>query len=338
MNAIDNSKMQKDDITLGELMSILSGAKDSPLVFYYDGRPVKPSYHVTEVKAGQFSALDCGANPEAWSEIFIQLWDIEEDDRTHMPSGKFHAIIRKVTEHVKLDDSAKLTFEVSDGVQPMQLFARQCRPFAPAPSMSSLHHARRAASRAIGGSPNKANRPPAALRPAPPSAAAERPPCERSADFRGRLAQRQSRGTRRPPADCCSDTRKQEDIGDSSFRPLQSASPRIISRLHLKTDLRLVSTLVEPRSSSQDKGAPRRVERPFDSGRWAGGPHHQATLVTVLARCGRCLLSPNVEWLGYRTVRHCHFRISRYPHPPLRSFARRHCRGSGSVRTWRSDP
>jgi len=122
MNAIDNSKMQKDDIALGELMSILSGAKDSPLIFYYSGRPVKPGYHVTEVKAGQFSALDCGANPEAWSEIFIQLWDIEEDDRTHMPSGKFHAIIRKVTEHVKLDDSAKLTFEVSDGVQPMQLF------------------------------------------------------------------------------------------------------------------------------------------------------------------------------------------------------------------------
>ncbi|MGO4568269.1 DUF6428 family protein [Rhizobium sp. 2YAF20] len=122
MNAIDNSKMQKNDISLGELMSILSGAEDSPLVFYYDGQPVKPGYHVTEVKAGQFSALDCGANPEAWSEIFIQVWDIEEDDCTHMPAGKFDAIIRKVTQHVKLDDSAKLTFEVSDGVKPMQLY------------------------------------------------------------------------------------------------------------------------------------------------------------------------------------------------------------------------
>lgn len=119
MNAIDNSKMQTDDISLGELMSILSSAKDSPLVFYYDGQPVKPGYHVTEVKAGQFSALDCGANPEAWAEIFIQLWDIEEGDRTHMPAGRFHAIIRKVTEHVKLDDTAKLTFEVTlDGSIP----------------------------------------------------------------------------------------------------------------------------------------------------------------------------------------------------------------------------
>ncbi|MBB3398320.1 MULTISPECIES: DUF6428 family protein [unclassified Rhizobium] len=122
MNAIDNSKVQEDDISLGLLLGTLAGAKDSPLIFYYDGRPVKPGYHVTEVKAGQFSALDCGANPEAWTEIFIQLWDIEEGDRTHMPAGKFYAIIRKVTEHVKLDDSAKLTFEVSDGHQPMRLY------------------------------------------------------------------------------------------------------------------------------------------------------------------------------------------------------------------------
>lgn len=122
MNAIDNNKLQEDDINLGLLLDMLAGAKGLPLIFYYDGRSVKPGYHVTEVKAGQFSALDCGANPEAWTEIFIQLWDIEEGDRTHMPAGRFSAIIRKVTEHVRLDGSAKLTFEVSDGVQPMQLY------------------------------------------------------------------------------------------------------------------------------------------------------------------------------------------------------------------------
>jgi hypothetical protein len=122
MNVIDNSKIQADDISLGLLLNVLAGEKDSPLIFYCDGRPVKPGYHITEVKAGQFSALDCGANPEAWTEIFIQLWDIEEGDRTHMPAGKFYSIIRKVTEHVQLDGSAKLTFEVSDGVQPMQLY------------------------------------------------------------------------------------------------------------------------------------------------------------------------------------------------------------------------
>ncbi|NTF98215.1 DUF6428 family protein [Rhizobium rhizogenes] len=121
MNAIDKSLLELD-ISLGRLLDTIDGARDVPLIFSYDGRPMKPGYHVTEVKAGQFAALDCGANPEAWSEIFVQLWDIEEGERTHMLAGKFASIIRKVSEHVKLDGSAKLTFEVSDGVRPMQLY------------------------------------------------------------------------------------------------------------------------------------------------------------------------------------------------------------------------
>ncbi|OWO93318.1 hypothetical protein B5E41_18715 [Rhizobium esperanzae] len=122
MNAIDNNKIPVEEISLGLLLDTLTGNEDAPLVFHYDRRPVKPGYHITEVKAGQFSALDCGANPEAWTEIFIQLWDIEEGGRMHMPAGKFHAIVRKVSEHLQLDGSARLTFEVSDGLRPIQLY------------------------------------------------------------------------------------------------------------------------------------------------------------------------------------------------------------------------
>jgi hypothetical protein len=122
MDAIDNSQFALRDITLGTLLESLASQSQLPLIFHYDGQPVRGGYHITEVKAGQFSALDCGANPEAWSEIFIQLWDIDEDERAHMTSGKFAAIVRKVSEHVALDGSAKLTFEVSDGVRPMQLY------------------------------------------------------------------------------------------------------------------------------------------------------------------------------------------------------------------------
>lgn len=122
MNAIDNSLFEISDITLGTLLEAAARHPEEALIFHYDGRPVKSGYHVTEVKAGQFAALDCGANHEAWSEIFIQLWDIDEDGRSHMSAGKFSAIVRKVSEHLKLDGSAKLTFEVSDGVAPMQLY------------------------------------------------------------------------------------------------------------------------------------------------------------------------------------------------------------------------
>lgn len=110
-----------EDIAIGALLATCDRQAALPLIFTYEGRAIRQGYHVTEVKAGQFAALDCGGNPEAWSEIFVQLWDVIDGDRTHMTAGKFAAIIRKVSEHVQLDASARLTFEVSDGVAPMQL-------------------------------------------------------------------------------------------------------------------------------------------------------------------------------------------------------------------------
>lgn len=127
MNAID--KTISTDISLGHLLDVLAVAPDAPLVFSYDGNPVRAGYHVTEVKAAQFSALDCGANREAWEEIFVQLWDIDEDNRTHIPAGKFSAIIRKVSKYVQLEPTAKLTFEVSDGLRPMALYCASAPRF-----------------------------------------------------------------------------------------------------------------------------------------------------------------------------------------------------------------
>ncbi len=85
MNAID--KALSTDITLGHLLDAHAPTPDAPLVFHYDGRPVKAGYHVTKVKAGQFSALDCGANPEAWSEIFVQLWTLMRTGGRICPQG-----------------------------------------------------------------------------------------------------------------------------------------------------------------------------------------------------------------------------------------------------------
>jgi hypothetical protein len=110
-----------DDITIGELLDFLRDHAASRLTFRYGGRTIRAGYHVTEVKAGQFLALDCGANPETWTELFVQLWDVDDSPK-QMTAGKFAAIIRKVTEQVALDMSARLTFEVSDIDSPMQLF------------------------------------------------------------------------------------------------------------------------------------------------------------------------------------------------------------------------
>ena len=109
------------EMTIGGLLATLAAHGECPLVFHYDGNAIRPGYHITEVKSGQFAALDCGGNPEAWTEIFVQLLDGHED-RAHMKAAKFAAILRKVTDHVALDLTARLTFEVSDGIRPMQLY------------------------------------------------------------------------------------------------------------------------------------------------------------------------------------------------------------------------
>ena len=111
------------EIAAADLLATLAREAGKPLIFSYEGRDVLPGYHVTEVKAGDFQALDCGANRESWREIFIQLWDVPpEDGRGHMAAGKFLAIIRKVADAVPFDEAAKLTFEVSDGRRAMQLY------------------------------------------------------------------------------------------------------------------------------------------------------------------------------------------------------------------------
>ncbi|PSJ61696.1 DUF6428 family protein [Kumtagia ephedrae] len=124
MNALGNDKAlilsDSDEVTIGTLLDALSRRPADRLTFRYGGRPIRKGYHVTEVKAGSFAALDCGANPEAWTEIFVQLWDAD-DAPEQMTAKKFAAIIGKVADHVALDRGAKLTFEVSDGVAPMQL-------------------------------------------------------------------------------------------------------------------------------------------------------------------------------------------------------------------------
>jgi hypothetical protein len=112
-----------DEISAAALLAQLQTHAGKTLIFAYDGRDILPGYHVTEVKAGGFAALDCGANFESWGETFIQLWDVPaENGRTFMPVAKFLAIIGKVAERVPFDANAKLTFEVSDGVRPMQLY------------------------------------------------------------------------------------------------------------------------------------------------------------------------------------------------------------------------
>ena len=94
-----------------------------PLVMTYAGRETKAGYHVTEIKAGRFSGLDCGANPEAWTETFIQVWDVPGEPQSRMMTvGKFLAIMDKVARDVGLDPASRLTFECGDDLGVIGLY------------------------------------------------------------------------------------------------------------------------------------------------------------------------------------------------------------------------
>ena len=112
------------EISTAGLLAGLAPYGGFRLVFSYEGADIMPGYHVTEVKDGRFAALDCGANPEAWRETFIQLWDVpgEPGRAAHMPVAKFTAIMLKVGDVVDFDETAKLTFEVSDGKGAIKLY------------------------------------------------------------------------------------------------------------------------------------------------------------------------------------------------------------------------
>ena len=95
-----------------------------PLVIAYGNHETRAGYHVTEVKSGRFAALDCGGNPEAWSETFIQVWDVPGESQSPvMTVGRFLAIMDKVADDVGLDSGSRLTFECGDDVGVIGLYA-----------------------------------------------------------------------------------------------------------------------------------------------------------------------------------------------------------------------
>jgi hypothetical protein len=108
--------------TLASLTAALAPHGSALLRFCYDGHETTPGYHVTEVKRAAFASLDCGANPESWSETVIQLWDIHGGEG-QITVGKFLAILRKVQRDVGLEESSPVIFEIGGSGEAMRLYS-----------------------------------------------------------------------------------------------------------------------------------------------------------------------------------------------------------------------
>ena len=102
-----------DTPDVGTFLDALRPHADRDLVFEYDGQRIRPGYHVTEVKAASYQTLDCGGNPESWTEVVLQLWDVDakDDGRPTMSVGKFLSIYDKSAAHLPLDPLSPLVLE-----------------------------------------------------------------------------------------------------------------------------------------------------------------------------------------------------------------------------------
>ncbi len=114
---------QGADTSLATVLAALAAHPDKSLIIDYADRRVQPGYHVTEVKAGSFTTLDCGSNPDSWQETILQIEDIPADaDRTYTTAGKFAAILAQVDRRVRLNAEARLTVEIGFPDEPMRIF------------------------------------------------------------------------------------------------------------------------------------------------------------------------------------------------------------------------
>ena len=99
-----------------ELMALLATHTDKAIIFEYAlGKTVPIPYHVTEVKNVQVESVDCGGNPHAYKEVWIQLWvDEKEKEGTALSGKKVKGIVDKVNEKLPLFQDQEVFFEYGD--------------------------------------------------------------------------------------------------------------------------------------------------------------------------------------------------------------------------------
>ena len=122
MNAPVTTMIQPDH-TLSQLRARLEPHTALPLALTYAGRTIQPGYHVTEIKAAYFSALDCGGKPDQWAETVLQVEDLPaREGQDPMSVGKFLSILARVEQALSMEPSSRVTIEISRPGEAMQVF------------------------------------------------------------------------------------------------------------------------------------------------------------------------------------------------------------------------
>lgn len=97
-----------------DFLSALGAHPSRALIFDLGERRIRPGYHVTEIKAVNVQAVDCGGQKDTWQETTIQLWAPGGSDERYMNVGKFLNIYQRVAARVEVTPDAELRLEYGD--------------------------------------------------------------------------------------------------------------------------------------------------------------------------------------------------------------------------------
>ena len=106
-------------MTTREFLDALAPHPDAPLHFDPGSGPLAPGYHVTEFKAVDVRAVDCGGLATSWTETVLQVVPPLRPEATGMTVGKFLSIWRRVEGAIPIDDHALLRRAVGSVALPV---------------------------------------------------------------------------------------------------------------------------------------------------------------------------------------------------------------------------
>jgi hypothetical protein len=98
------------------LKAQLSAHPDLHLHFEYaENARIRPSFHITEIKQAPITSVDCGGKMNAWTEVIVQIWEPEADNRTgtdqSMKVSKALSIIELVERSLPINPKAMVKIE-----------------------------------------------------------------------------------------------------------------------------------------------------------------------------------------------------------------------------------
>lgn len=99
-------------MTTAEFIAQLEPVTSEPLAFSVAGDHVAAGYHVTEIKATDVHAMDCGGQVARWNEVVLQLLPSSSGSSDDpMSVGKFLGIYGRVDKAIGLPGDAEVRVE-----------------------------------------------------------------------------------------------------------------------------------------------------------------------------------------------------------------------------------